>query len=791
MVNERVTEDIVRSHFKNDPEHGIITIEEQKSKNPRIDKLLKNASKSGIGVGKPEFIITFKKEYDFIIIIECKADVTKHESETKNKYKDYAVDGVLLYSSFISKEYDVLSIAISGEDIENIKISHFLQLKGENTTNPVFGNKLLSIDNYLDGYTKNEFKFNQEYHTLLKYSNVLNDFLHSKKIIESQRSLLISGILIALDDEAFKVSYKKHKNIKQLTNSLVTTIINQLSNTLNQDKIENLTMAYSFIKTQTSLSQEENVLKDLITDIDQHVNRFMKTYKYFDVLGQFYVEFLRYANNDKGLGIVLTPPHITELFSDLAMVNKNSTVFDNCAGTGGFLISAMKKMINAAKGDNEKIKNIHEKQIVGIEYQDHIFALICSNMYIHGDGKSNIIHGNCFDKKNITEVVENYKPNIGVLNPPYHTDKAELEFVLNNISMLEQNSTCIAIVPMSHVLVQNGAGLDLKEKILENNTLEAVFSMPLELFINSNATVATCIMVIKAHQPHPADYETYFGHWRDDGFIKRKLIGRGDYLNKWSDIKKYWLSNFRNKKEVAGHSVKSCITANDEWCVEAYMDIDFTNISHDNFINTMREYLSVLFSFGKLENVSNQSIDTKRLVLNKQFKRFKLIDDKNENGLFKVKKGERLNKDKRVEGNIPLITATSVYNGVSNFIDKDTFMDIKKLFKNKITIDMFSNVFYHGYEYFSDDNVHTLIFKNDEQSIYVKMYVITLLKQLKIKYTYGRQVRLKRLIEEYIYLPVDSKGKPDWKFMENYIKSLPYSKSIFQSDKTLRSSSIL
>ena len=35
-------------------------------------------------------------------------------------YKEYAVDGVLLYSSFLSKTYDVLSIAVSGEDKNSI-----------------------------------------------------------------------------------------------------------------------------------------------------------------------------------------------------------------------------------------------------------------------------------------------------------------------------------------------------------------------------------------------------------------------------------------------------------------------------------------------------------------------------------------------------------------------------------------------------------------------------------------------------------------------------------------------
>lgn len=594
-MNERITEDIVRNHLKKDILYDGIHIEEQKSKIPRIDKLLKNASKSGVGVGKPEFIITFQKDNpDYIIVIECKSDVTKHESKTKDNYKDYAVDGVLLYSSFLSKEYDVLSIAVSGEDSGSLKISHFLQLKGEKDARLIFGNKLLSIESYLNGYITNERKFTQQYHELLKYSKTLNDFLHSKKIKESQRSLLISGILIALDDEPFEAGYKKHKDTKHLANSLVTTIKNQLSNTLNEDKAENLALSYGFIKAQTALSQEEGVLKGLIDDIDKNINSFVKTYRYFDVLGQFYIEFLKYANNDKGLGIVLTPPHITEFFSDLAMVNQNSIVLDNCAGTGGFLISAMKKMVFDAKEDVKKIKNIHEKQIVGIEYQDDIFALICSNMYIHGDGKSSIIHGDCFEEKIIEKIKSDYRPNIGFLNPPYRiekTDPYEFEFILNNISMLQKDGTCIAIVPMSCALAQKGKELDLKRKILEHNTMEAVFSMPNDLFVNSDTGTVTCIMVIKAHQPHPKNYETYFGYCKNDGFIKRKPMGRGDYLNKWGGIKNHWIYNFRNKKEIPGHSIKRCVTAEDEWCVEAYMETDYSKITKEEFVKTIKEFI--------------------------------------------------------------------------------------------------------------------------------------------------------------------------------------------------------
>ena len=103
MVNERKTENLVRKLLE---ENGYtnksnVIIEEQASDNPRIDKLLQTASKKGRGKGYPEFIISFKDKPDDIIIIECKAETKKHESKSRKRYAEYAVDGALLYASYL------------------------------------------------------------------------------------------------------------------------------------------------------------------------------------------------------------------------------------------------------------------------------------------------------------------------------------------------------------------------------------------------------------------------------------------------------------------------------------------------------------------------------------------------------------------------------------------------------------------------------------------------------------------------------------------------------------------
>src|SRR3990167_10386334 len=103
MANERKTEMIAREHFSQFLD--TIYIEEQSSDNPKIDKLLKIASKKGGGKGYPEFIISHRTNPDLLVIIECKADSIKHESKNHNRYSEFAVDGVLLYAFYLSKGF--------------------------------------------------------------------------------------------------------------------------------------------------------------------------------------------------------------------------------------------------------------------------------------------------------------------------------------------------------------------------------------------------------------------------------------------------------------------------------------------------------------------------------------------------------------------------------------------------------------------------------------------------------------------------------------------------------------
>jgi type I restriction-modification system DNA methylase subunit len=596
-MNERKTEALVELRLR---KHGYernnsgITIEKQKSDTPRIQKLLENASKRGGGVGKPEFLIHSKDHSEFLIVVECKADHRKHASTTLDKYADYAVDGALLYAAFLSKQFDVLAIAVSGQNESTYRISHFLHLQGTKKAVEFEGaHDIVPLEEYYQTFINSDVKFRQDYDELLGYSRELNEELQAKKIKEAHRGLLICGVLVALENAAFKKGFRVQRTARTLANNLVQAIVDEFRNAnLPAARILNLEQAFSFIRTSATLTSDKEFFVRLIEEIDSNVNSFVRTHKYHDALGQFYVQFLRYANNDKGLGIVLTPPHIAELFADLAEVNKDSIVYDNCCGTAGLLIAAMKKMLTDNGVNAATEKTIKNRRLLGIEFQDDIYALAVSNMVVHGDGKTNILPGDCFELSQT--IKKKFKPTVGVLNPPYKTKAStieELDFVLNNLSALQPGGKCVAILPFGCAIGDSGEIVERKRRLLEGHTLEAVMSMPIELFHDSNVGVVTCVMVITAHRPHPKGKKTWFGYWRDDGFVKTKHLGRIDANRTWHDTKAKWLNAFRGRDVIKNFSLLAEVQSKDEWCAEAYMETDYSLLTQEDFDEEIKKYI--------------------------------------------------------------------------------------------------------------------------------------------------------------------------------------------------------
>jgi type I restriction enzyme M protein len=602
MVNERITENFVREHFKKDILFKSIKLEEQKTKNKFLKECLKHASKNNTKKqGYPEFIITFNNFLELVIIVECKANIKFHQSKNKSEPKEYAVDGVLHYSNFLKNGFNVIAIAVSGENEKQLKVSNFIFEKKSEKVIELEDKEILNLYEYLNIIEKNNEVEKLKDESLIKYASQLNKDLYNKSIPENERATIVSGILIGLQDKSFRKTYKIYKEPIEIYNDLIVAIERVLKKNEMGEKIVKLLGEYKKIKQsnklinkiirneETKKDEENKNLRDLIFEIDKKVFPYTKNkHLGYDILGQFYSEFISYCYGDKKLGLVLTPQHITGLFVDLAELSVDDIIYDNCTGTGSFLIKGMKKLFELAKNNEKKKREIKKNQLIGVELRPDMFTYACSNMMLRGDGKSNIYDGDSLSE-NIKNKIKKHKPTVGFLNPPYSTNVSELEFIYENLDCLEKNGKCIAIIPISCLNETSGRDYEWKKKLLKEHTLEGVFSMPDELFYPVGTV--TSIVIFKAHCPHRKNYETYFGYWKDDGFIKIKNLGRQDYYHKWEENKNYFLDNYFNRREIKEFSVKKYVTENDEWCAEAYLETNYNKITKELFEETVKNFV--------------------------------------------------------------------------------------------------------------------------------------------------------------------------------------------------------
>lgn len=581
----------------------------------KIDKLLKLAggkpkeceiedfSQGGKGKAKPEYVITFNDDIHTIIVVECKNTAKKHSSEKLNRPSSYAVDGVLYYAKFLKLNYNVIAIAISGTNANNMKVDTFYWIQGQDTYTRLERAKdiILEPQNYIELIKGNKLKKAYSLDEIRNTAIDMHNSLREIKVTEAHKPIFIAGILIALNDDDFSKSYSLLTSYKIVMQNIQNAIENVLKESdIKSNRINYIKQVFNTLQDNTKFAEIPlGHSKSITWYIEQLEMKIKPMMDYadstVDALGVFYHEFIKYSGGDgSGLGIVLTPQHLTEFMCDLAGVNKNSRVVDICCGSGSFLVTAMSKMFKGA--NPQDIENIRKNGLYGVEFDDGLYTLAIANMIIRKDGKSNIYKGDCFNKK-ITEELKNKNINIGLINPPYsQKDVIELEFVEHLLDILTAGGIGVVVVPMSCAIGTKFK--DVRERLMKKNTLKAVFSMPDDIFYPTGTNV--CVMVWEAHTPHDSTIETFFGYCKDDGFVKRKKIGRIDAFDKWKNIEMKWLKLYRNKEVVDGLSARHCVTYKDEWLCEAYMQTDYSKLKMDDFQDTVNEYLAYLIKCGEI-----------------------------------------------------------------------------------------------------------------------------------------------------------------------------------------------
>ena len=495
---------------------------------------------------------------------------------------------------------------------------------------------------------------------VLKNTYDLNELLHKMDIDERLRSQFVGTTLLYLKNLVEKFGAKKiDENLKkkldahwavmdekQIRAAIESTLDSLLDgsenkakkiellqkNVLNDQKVKKLTITH-WIK----------ILDTILMDIYQYIDT--NSSEGQDILNLFFIAFNKYTGKaDKNQAF--TPDHITEFMCRLTEVDRTKRVLDITCGSGSFLVQAMvKALADCSRGKTEEeakaLQEIVKKEhIYGIENEEKAYGLSTTNMLIHGDGNSNIKFGSCFDCKSF---IKNANPDIVLMNPPYNAKpigipekykkdwgKAKdgkedptkglvfihyLSDVIAEMNKERENKNepiktvkLAVLLPVSAAIGTSDIIENEKFEMLKNNTLEAVFTLPNEIFY-PGASASACCMLFTLGKPHKkADgtvNETFFGYCKDDGFKKKKNLGRIEQFDennnsKWKAVEEEWLYLFNNKKAIDGKSSTAIVSSESEWLCEAYMKTDYNKLSEADFQQTLNNYLAYLMKEGKI-----------------------------------------------------------------------------------------------------------------------------------------------------------------------------------------------
>ena len=577
-------------------------------------------SKRGTGKkGFPEYLAI---SGDFVIVIEDKAkveDQAKYLKDNETLLMDtssvtkYAENGALHYALSIIQNTNfkkVIAFGCSGTDEKRIVIRPiYVSPTGYKILPKVKDFNRFSADNIERYYDEiicgNDSIERVELKTILSRAKTLHEDLRNYgQLGDSEKPLVVSAILLALEEKDFSTESLNGDTVKTDGQK----IFDAMSAHMERVKVE------PQVKKQRVIDQFRLIInRPVLSEYDERLGK--SPLRYFaeylhsniltaicnnspeDVLGRFYGEFISYSGGDgQTLGVVLTPKHITELFTDLAEIKPTDKVLDPCCGTGGFLIAAMHRMLIQAKEEDKE--NIRRNNLYGIELRDDMFSIATTNMILRGDGKSNLICADFLKQKS----EEMYKKGftIGLMNPPYSQGKTkstahltELKFICHLLDCVGDGACCVIIVPQSTMVGKTKEDKIDKQYILDNHTLEGVITLNPDTFygVGTNPVIA----VFTAHQPHPKDKLVKFVDFKDDGYEVFAHVGLMP-TDRAAERKKYLLDCwFQGKTAPNSFIVRSTIEADDEW-LHSFYYFNEEIPSETDFEKTMADYLTFEFN---------------------------------------------------------------------------------------------------------------------------------------------------------------------------------------------------
>lgn len=282
------------------------------------------------------------------------------------------------------------------------------------------------------------------------------------------------------------------------------------------------------------------------------------SYNNSENLGNAFEYLLSILGSQGDAGQFRTPRHIIDFIVKVVNPTKNDTILDPACGTAGFLISAYKHIVDTAKNTNQLLSpdelNALTENIQGYDISPDMVKLALVNMYLHKFKEPKIFE---YDTLTNLDRWDNYFDCI-LANPPFMTPKggiqphnrfgvkanrSEVLFVDYIMEHLNATGRAGIIVPEGIVFQSANAYKELRKKLVEENYLYAVVSLPSGVF-QPYSGVKTSILLMDKQLAKKTD-KILFVEIQNDGFdlgAQRREIDKNDLpeaieiINQWQNI---------------------------------------------------------------------------------------------------------------------------------------------------------------------------------------------------------------------------------------------------------------
>ncbi|EPA9093323.1 type I restriction-modification system subunit M [Enterobacter hormaechei] len=263
--------------------------------------------------------------------------------------------------------------------------------------------------------------------------------------------------------------------------------------------------------------QKNGILKDLLMEFaSPELNLKPSRVGGLDVIGNAYEYLIGKfaANSGQKAGEYYTPPEVSELMAELLDPQPGDTICDPACGSASLLMKCGRKIV---QHHGSKQYELYGQEAIGSTW-----SLAKMNMFLHGEDNHKIEWGDTIrNPKLLDKNGDLMLFDVVTANPPFSLDKwghddvendkfgrfrrglppktkGDYAFILHMIETMKPKTGRMGVVVPHGVLFRGSSEGKIRQKLIEENLLDAVIGLPEKLFFGTS--IPAVILIFKNHK---------------------------------------------------------------------------------------------------------------------------------------------------------------------------------------------------------------------------------------------------------------------------------------------------